>query len=74
MYFVYCYSQAALHRSAQYGQNDISELLINHRADVNIQDKDGNSVLHYSSRRGSLAMVELLLRQGADVNIRNKQG
>lgn len=50
------------------------ELLIDAGADVNAQNKLGDTALHIAAARGSLHNVELLLNSGADPFIRNAKG
>jgi len=53
---------------------DICELLIAHGADLNSQDRYGNTPLHSAVRCRHLEIAELLLKFGADVNALNQQG
>lgn len=43
-------------------------------ADVNVQDRFGNSALHYVVRMGNPAVLQMLLEKGANPNVRNGQG
>ena len=43
-------------------------------ADVNVQDRFGNSALHYAVRTGNPAVLQMLLEKGANPNVRNDQG
>ena len=45
-----------------------------HGADVNAKDKDGDTPLHDAAFRGHKEMVELLLANGADVMARDNSG
>lgn len=47
---------------------DIVQLLIQHGADVTVQDNTLSTPLHLASSRGSGKTVGLLLKHGADVN------
>ena len=50
------------------GYKAIAEVLLAHKADVNIRDRNGATPLHLSARDGFLSVVELLLTNGAEVN------
>jgi len=52
---------------------DIGELLIAHGADVNVEDKHGNTPLHWAARLGHQDIVELLVECGANVNALNQE-
>ena len=44
-------------------------------ADINLQNKDGNTALIYAIRENNIEMVKLLLlEKGADTNLQNKDG
>ena len=43
-------------------------------ADVNLQDKDGNTVLHFEVKKNSHKIAFLLLEYGADPTIENNKG
>jgi len=49
----------------------IAQLLLDHKADVNAKDKDGNTPLFET---GSAEMTRLLVGKGADVNAKNTAG
>lgn len=49
-------------------------LLVEHGADINIQDMDGNTALMLALIENNLEAVEALLQKGADITIRNKEG
>ena len=51
----------------------ISELL-EHDADINIQDNDGNTPLMVACSLGHADLVEMLLDYDADTDVKNKQG
>lgn len=53
------------------GNVDLVELIMNHGANVNMQDNDGWSALLLASRYGHGDVVKKLLDNGAEVNIRN---
>lgn len=48
------------------------QLLIDHGANVNSQDMNGQTALHYLAASGSFECVKMLINRGANVNLRNK--
>jgi ankyrin repeat protein len=52
----------------------IVRLLCKMSADVNLQDKKGNTVLHYACENDSSALMKILIDSGAKPNILNKKG
>jgi ankyrin repeat protein len=54
--------------------DEIVKYLLDEDADVNIQDKDGDTALTCASLRGSLEVTDLLIKKGAKIDIQNKQG
>lgn len=63
-----------LHRATILGYQDICELLIARGADVNAEDKHGNTPIHGAARLGHQDIVEYLLEYGANVNTLNVAG
>eukprot|EP00929_Paragymnodinium_shiwhaense_P038794 TRINITY_DN20459_c0_g1_i3.p1 TRINITY_DN20459_c0_g1~~TRINITY_DN20459_c0_g1_i3.p1 ORF type:complete len:1612 (+),score=408.84 TRINITY_DN20459_c0_g1_i3:720-5555(+) len=64
----------ALHHLALRNQASMIEYLCHERADVNIQDADGNTPCHLAAQVGSQVSLMVMLRQGAKVTIRNNYG
>jgi ankyrin repeat protein len=52
----------------------IVERIVKLGADVNKQDKDGESPLMHALRTKNLKIIELLLDHGADLTLTNKNG
>lgn len=50
------------------------ELLLKHKADPNLRDKESESALHLAVRTGNQSAVELLLKYKADPNARTDSG
>ncbi len=60
----------ALQWASQYDIKEIVELLLEHNADPNLQNKFGDTALHAASYHGT-EIVELLLKHNADPNLQN---
>jgi ankyrin len=67
-----------LHVASDYGKLEIVRLLLDHCADVNMEDDHGETPLHRVSwdkykSQGGVHIAQLLLDRGADVNAQNKK-
>ena len=56
------------------GHLQVLKLLIEHQADLNRPDCDGNTPLHAASMFGRFKLVSLLIQNHADINARNARG
>ena len=56
------------------GNENLCRLLLDHNADVNIQDNAGRTPLHWCASTGNENLCRLLLEHNADVNIQDKDG
>jgi len=70
------HSDAALSVAAKADRVDVVEYLLTQGADVNFQNKEGNTALHFAAScvdggGGSTVVCQALLDGGADVNLRN---
>ena len=61
-------------RCAREGSENLCRLLLEHNADVNIQEKHGFTPLHWCAFKGYENLCRLLLEHNADVNIQDKDG
>ncbi|XP_035678814.1 GA-binding protein subunit beta-2-like [Branchiostoma floridae] len=62
-----------LHVASKYGQTEVAELLIEHKAEVDARAELLQSTpLHWAALMGRTGTCELLIRHGADVMARNK--
>ncbi len=65
----------SLHWASTYDTYDntgIVELLLEHNADPNLQNKNGYTALHMAYWKGNTEIVELLLEHNVDPNLQNK--
>ena len=51
-----------------------ARLLLEHGADANITDVNGDAPLHWSVVKGYLNVSQLLIKAGSNINLRNKKG
>ena len=51
-----------------------TQKLLAHGADVNAQDRDGDTALHGAAQSGNVEIINLLLDKGANPNTKNKLG
>ena len=56
------------------GNRDMTQALINLKADLNIKDKDGNTALMYSTFNNKISLVNIFITAKADLNIQNNVG
>jgi len=64
--------EVPLHNAISAYRFDIAEILLDHGADINMQNRDGNTALHIAVARWSYERVKFLLNAGADRYIPNK--
>ncbi|CAF3996325.1 unnamed protein product, partial [Rotaria sp. Silwood1] len=55
------------------GHLDIIRLLIQHHANLEIEDKDVDRAVHHAAFGDEAEVLELLAKSGADLNARNKR-
>ena len=60
--------------AALMGQTQAAELLLQHGADINGRNKDGNTALHLAAFFGRADVAKLLLENGANPQARNNDG
>ena len=61
-----------LHKAFYSGNiSKLQELLNDNTININLQDKNGETVLHIASRKGNKDIVLLLLKYGANIDIKN---
>ncbi|MGH0159823.1 UNVERIFIED_CONTAM: hypothetical protein FKN15_069786 [Acipenser sinensis] len=65
------FTQTVLHIAAANGYQSTAELLLEHKARVEVRDSDGWSPLHAASCWGQIQIVELLVANGANLNAKS---
>jgi ankyrin repeat protein len=60
--------------SLHYENLEMFKILLKKSGNINIQNKDGETLLHKKAFCGSIEIVDFLIKNGADVNIRDNQG
>jgi len=68
------YCNSPLSYASYWGFADIVKLLVNHRADLALTDKRGNTALMSASFAGQKHIVDLLLKAGANPNATDNDG
>jgi len=69
------YLQTPLHMSSISGSSQCAEKLLSMGADINLQDRFGDTVLHKTARKGGdNNLVYLWLKNGIDLMLENKDG
>lgn len=63
-----------IHLATYFGHKDVMECLVEHQADVNAINENGDTALHKAAFIGREDLVMLLLRENADVCIINGEG
>jgi len=64
----------ALHWAAKKGNRDMTQILLDMKAKVNITSNGGYTPLHLAAMSGNEEIVTLLLTAGADANLRDYSG
>ena len=65
---------APIHSACAISNYEIAKLLIQHGADVDAKQMQGNTPLHSAAHNGQTTLATLLLDNGADINARNDKG
>ncbi|HTE21157.1 MAG TPA: ankyrin repeat domain-containing protein, partial [Armatimonadota bacterium] len=65
-------NETALMVAVNKGMEDVAEILLTQRIDLNAQDSVGRTALMLAVQRGNVRLVEALLRRGAAVNVKTR--
>lgn len=65
--------RTALHFASYYGHNDVVELLLTNKAEIDAKDDNGRTALHYASATGHKNTAELLLANGAELDLKDTE-
>ncbi|XP_048716274.1 acyl-CoA-binding domain-containing protein 6 isoform X3 [Lepidochelys kempii] len=71
---IFGWGRALLHWACDRGHKELVSVLLQHAADVNSQDDEGQTALHYASACEFFDIVELLLKSGADPTLLDQEG
>ena len=63
-----------IHSSAAGNHMNITKMLMENKADVNVIQQSGVTPLHSAAQNGNVEMIILLLEKGANVNVRMEGG
>lgn len=63
-----------IHVAADSNRYQMIDKLLEFGADINAQDKNGNTAMHYAFRRNNKETVELLLERGCNYKLTNNEG
>ncbi|KAH0533900.1 hypothetical protein FGG08_007482, partial [Glutinoglossum americanum] len=63
-----------LYYASNIGSQTAVQLLLEHKADVDVKTEDGWTALHSAADNGHSAVVQLLLEHKADVDVKTKSG
>jgi ankyrin repeat protein len=65
-------NQTPFHEALEGGHDEIIQILVENKADVNIRDKDGNTALHLAVKRQSGDLGKILMMHNANPNLENE--
>lgn len=66
--------QTCLHLAVEKGFLVVAATLLDHKADVNARDGQGQTPLHRAARNGRAETIKTLLAHGADINAKDEEG
>lgn len=68
------YNVYPLHAALSNNNSNISKMLIEAGAHVNIRQKGGFTPLHFAAQHGNIDLIIILLEQGADISLLTESG
>ena len=68
------WNNTALMCAAFNGHSTSIEILIQHGAELNVKDNDGDTALIDAARYGHSTSIEILLQHGTKLNVKNNKG
>lgn len=69
-----CQGYTPLMIASNFGNFDITKLLIENNAKINSQTKDGQTAMHFAAMNHQNEIIRLLINNGADIDIKDNQG
>ena len=63
-----------LHFAANFGDTNVTKLLLEEGANIDIKDQNKNTPLHLAASNGHTDIAKLLLEKGSDLSVVNKEG
>ncbi len=63
-----------LHFAANFGDTNVTKLLLEEGANIDIKDQNKNTPLHLAASNGHTDIVKLLMEKGSDLSVVNKEG
>ncbi|GFT78303.1 ANK_REP_REGION domain-containing protein [Nephila pilipes] len=63
-----------LHFAANFGDTNVTKLLLEEGANIDIKDQNKNTSLHLAASNGHTDIVKLLMEKGSDLSVVNKEG
>ncbi|CAI9722032.1 transient receptor potential cation channel subfamily A member 1-like [Octopus vulgaris] len=69
-----CYQQYPIHYAANKGHEDVLQLLIQNKADLNVTNAKGDTALFLAIQNDQMHIVRMLIEFGCEVYLKNMEG